>query len=235
MRKTVAMLLAMAMTVSLTACGGGEKPADATTAAPAAETTAASGGEETTAKAAEGEDPYAALGDFTMIVGHAQPEGNPRYESMEKFSADVAEKTNGHVTVEVFGNGQLGTEKEMLEQVVAGTVQGMRGGQFDFSPRLLMFTLPFLAQTREQVTALLNSDLAKKVCAEAEAETGTVIINLCDAGGWRQFSNSKHPITKPEDLKGLKMRTNGMNTIDKTFSLWALLPLPFRTLTCTWA
>ncbi len=105
----------------------------------------------------------------------------------------------------------------LLEQVVAGTVQGMRGGQFDFSPRLLMFTLPFLAQNRAQVTALLQSDLAKKVCAEAEAETGTVIINLCDAGGWRQFSNGKHPITKPEDLQGLKMRTNGMNTIDKTF------------------
>ena len=118
MRKTVAMLLAMAMTVSLTACGGGEKPADATTAAPAAETTAASGGEETTAKAAEGEDPYAALGDFTMIVGHAQPEGNPRYESMEKFSADVAEKTNGHVTVEVFGNGQLGTEKRCWSRLL---------------------------------------------------------------------------------------------------------------------
>ena len=71
-----------------------------------------------------------------------------------------------------------------------------------------MFTLPFLAQNRAQVTALLQSDLAK---------TGTVIINLCDAGGWRQFSNSKHPITKPDDLQGLKMRTNGMNTIDKTF------------------
>lgn len=152
-----------------------------------------------------------------MMVGHAQPEGNPRYVSMEKFAEDVAARTNGHVTVEVFGNGQLGTEKEMLEQVVAGTVQGMRGGQFDFSPRLLMFTLPFLAQNRSQVTALLQSDLAKKVCAEAEAETGTVIINLCDAGGWRQFSNSKHPITKPDDLQGLKMRTNGMNTIDKTF------------------
>ena len=81
--------------------------------------------------------------------------------------------TNGHVTVEVYGNGQLGTEKEMLDQVVAGTIQGMRGGQFDFSPRLLMFTLPFLTQTRAQVTALLQSDLAKSVCAEAEAETGT--------------------------------------------------------------
>lgn len=222
MKKRIAMLLTLALTASsLAACGGGSQPAAtkapaADTTAAAAETTAAAEGGETEA-AAEGEDAFADLGDFTMMVGHAQPEGNPRYVSMEKFAADVAEKTNGHVTVEVFGNGQLGTEKEMLEQVVAGTVQGMRGGQFDFSPRLLMFTLPFLAQNRAQVTALLQSDLAKKVCAEAEAETGTVIINLCDAGGWRQFSNSKHPITKPEDLVGLKMRTNGMNTIDKTF------------------
>lgn len=163
------------------------------------------------------DDPYKDLGSYVMMVGHAQPEGNPRYVSMEQFAADVMEKTNGHVTVQVFGNGQLGTEKEMLEQVVQGVTQGMRGGQFDFSPRLLMFTLPFLANNREEVTALLKSDLAKKVCAEAEESTGTVIINLCDAGGFRQFSNGKHPIKTPEDLVGLKMRTNGMKTIDMTF------------------
>ena len=163
------------------------------------------------------EDPYKDLGNYTMTVGHAQPESNPRYISMEKFAADVAEKTNGHVTVDVFGNGQLGTEKEMLEQVVAGVTQGMRGGQYDFSPRLLMFTLPFLANNRAEVTALLQSDLAKKVSAEAAETTGTVIINLCDAGGFRQFSNNTRPLTKPEDLKGLKMRTNGMKTIDLTF------------------
>lgn len=221
MKKSIAMLLTLALAASsLAACGGKSEPA--ASAAPAADTTAAAAGgaaadSAETEAAAAGEDAFADLGDFTMMVGHAQPEGNPRFVSMEKFAEDVAAKTNGHVTVEVFGNGQLGTEKEMLEQVVAGTVQGMRGGQFDFSPRLLMFTLPFLAQNRAQVTALLQSDLAKKVCAEAEAETGTVIINLCDAGGWRQFSNSKHAITKPEDLVGLKMRTNGMNTIDKTF------------------
>lgn len=100
-----------------------------------------------------------------QVVGHAQTEGTPRFVSMEQFAADVAEAINGHVKIEVYGNGQLGTEKEMLEQVVAGTV----------------------------------------------------IINLCDAGGYRQFSNSKHPIKAPADLKGLKMRTNGMKTIDMTF------------------
>jgi len=78
------------------------------------------------AVSAMAEDQFAGLGSYTMMVGHAQPESNPRCISIEKFAADVVEKTNGHVTVEVFGNGQLGTEKEMLEQVVAGVTQGMR-------------------------------------------------------------------------------------------------------------
>ena len=175
------------------------------------------GGSSESSAAVSADDPFAGLGNYTMMIGHSQPADNPRSISLEKFVSDVEAKTNGHVKVQVFGNGQLGTEKEMLEQVVIGTLQGMRGGQFDFTPRLLMFTLPFLAQTREEVTALLHSDLAAKVCAEAEAETGTVIINLCDAGGFRQFSNNKHAITKPEDLQGLKMRTAGMETIDRTF------------------
>lgn len=208
-KRFLAALLTATMSVAMiTGCGSGTKT-ESTTAAPAADTTAAN--KDTGDKAS------ADLGDFEMIVGHAQPEGNPRYVSMEKFAADVAEKTGGHVKVTVYGNGQLGTEKEMLEQVVQGTVQGMRGGQFDFSPRLLMFTAPFLTHTRAEVTALLQSDLAKSVCAEAEESTGTVIINLCDAGGYRQFSNNNHPIKTPDDLKGLKMRTNGMKTIDLTF------------------
>ncbi len=212
MKKLIAMLLSLAMAASLAACGGSASTASSTAAASTDSTS-----EAASTASAEGEDPYADLGNFTMVVGHAQPEGNPRTISTDKFAADVEAATNGHVTVTVYANGQLGTEKEMLEQVVAGTIQGMRGGQFDFSPRLLMFTLPFLTQTRAQVTALLKSDLAKSVCAEAEEETGTVIINLCDAGGYRQFSNSKHPITQPSDLVGLKMRTNGMKTIDMTF------------------
>lgn len=217
MRKAVAMMLALTLVMgSLAGCGSNNQPADASPAKDAAQNQTDNQAAASTNDAAEA-DPYASLGDFTMTVGHAQPEGNPRYVSMEKFAADVTEKTHGHVKVTVMGNGQLGTEKEMLEQVVAGTTQGMRGGQFDFSPRLLMFTLPFLTQTRAEITALLQSDLAKKVCAEAEEETGTVIINLCDAGGYRQFSNNDHPIKTPADLAGLKMRTNGMTTIDKTF------------------
>ena len=109
MKKKIALILTMALAASsLAACGGGSQPAETTAAATTAAAEAAGDSTEAPADnggaAAEGEDPYAALGDFTMMIGHAQPEGNPRFVSMEKFAADVAEKTNGHVTVEVFGN-----------------------------------------------------------------------------------------------------------------------------------
>ena len=147
-------------------------------------------------------------------------------QSIHDYSADVSERVEAEGLVLLSNQGALplDTQKPLKVSLFAtgsaninNSVQGMRGGQFDFSPRLLMFTLPFLTNTRAQVTALLQSDLAQKVCAEAEGETGTVIISLCDAGGYRQFSNSKHPIKAPADLKGLKMRTNGMKTIDMTF------------------
>ena len=41
------------------------------------------------------EDPYKDLGSYVMMVGHAQPEGNPRYVSMEQFAADVAVVDDG--------------------------------------------------------------------------------------------------------------------------------------------
>lgn len=203
MRKMIAALMAAILSASLVACS-----------APATnETTAKTQADAETTTVADVAD----YGDFEMIVGHAQPKGNPRFVSLEKFAKDVEERTNGHVKVTVYGNGQLGTEKEILEQVVQGTIQGMRGGQFDFCPRLQMFCAPFMTQTRAQVTALLQSDLAKKVCAEAEETSGTVIINLCDSGGYRQFSNNVRPIKNPDDLKGLKIRTNGMKSYDLTF------------------
>ncbi|MDR2588972.1 MAG: TRAP transporter substrate-binding protein [Spirochaetales bacterium] len=153
---------------------------------------------------------------YEMKIGHAQPEGNPRQISLQAFEKYVEEKTSGAVQVTVYHSGQLGTEKEMLEQVCSGVIQGFRGGQFDFLPKLLIFSLPFLCENADEINRLMNSDFAREVCADSQKD-GAIILGLGDAGGFRQFSNNKRAITKPADLAGLKMRTNGMDTIDKTF------------------
>ncbi|MGD1822239.1 MAG: TRAP transporter substrate-binding protein [Pleomorphochaeta sp.] len=153
---------------------------------------------------------------YTMQIAHAQPTTNPRHISLEHFKEIVEERTDGAIKVELYPAGQLGTEKEMLEQVCSGVIQGMRGGQMDFVPKLLVFTLPFLCEDSEQVTRLMNSELAKDICSSSK-DDGALILGLGDAGGFRQYSNNVRPIHTPEDLNGLKMRSNGMDTIDKTF------------------
>lgn len=153
---------------------------------------------------------------YTMQIAHAQPTTNPRHISLEHFKKIVEERTDGAIKVELYPAGQLGTEKEMLEQVCSGVIQGMRGGQMDFVPKLLVFTLPFLCENSEQVTRLMNSDLAMDICSSSKKD-GALILGLGDAGGFRQYSNNVRPIHTPADLEGLKMRSNGMDTIDKTF------------------
>jgi C4-dicarboxylate-binding protein DctP len=153
---------------------------------------------------------------FAMQIGHAQPTTNPRHISLEAFKAIVERESQGGIKVDIFPAGQLGTEKEMLEQTCSGVIQGFRGGQFDFLPKLLIFSLPFLTETADEISRLMNSDFAKEVCVGSQKD-GAIILGLGDAGGYRQFSNNKHRIAKPSDLVGLKMRTNGMDTIDRTF------------------
>lgn len=204
MKKFVALVMALVLAMSLVACGG------------AAANTPDSGA------VSAAEDQFADLGEFTMTISHSQPAGNPRTIALDNFAAKVEEQTNGHVKVDVYGDGQLGTEKETLEQVVGGTIQGMRGGPFDFTPKLLVFSLPFLANNRAEVSALLHSDYAAEVCKQCAEEStksggGFYIIDLCDGGGFRQFSSSDKAIHSPADLKGQKIRTNGLKTIDLTF------------------
>ncbi len=93
----------------------------------------ANGSSETTKEANNLEKVY------TMQIGHAQPMGNPRHISLEHFKKIVEEKTNGGIKVELYPAGQLGTEKEMLEQTCGGVIQAFRGGQFDFLPKFINF------------------------------------------------------------------------------------------------
>ncbi|MDR0878066.1 MAG: TRAP transporter substrate-binding protein, partial [Treponema sp.] len=168
---------------------------------------------------------------FDMKIGHVLAVENPRQVSLVWFKDEVEKKTNGGIKVTIYPAGQLGTEKEMLEQVSSGVIQGFRGGQTDFLPKMIIFSLPFLYDTSEQALKLVNSDFAKKITEDSK-KTGTVILGIGDAGGFRNFTNSKHPITKPADFAGLKIRTNGLDTVDRTLKAFgaSTVSIPFNDL-----
>ncbi len=143
---------------------------------------------------------------FTFRYGHSQPPSSARSESMRFFEDEIERASNGRIQVESYFSGVLGSEREMMDMVATGVLQGTRGGLFaDANPRYVLFMLPFLVENWDQALALVNSDLARQI-NDGARENGFHIPATGISQGFRAHTNNVRPIRTPEDLRGLKMR-----------------------------
>ncbi|WP_316858561.1 TRAP transporter substrate-binding protein [uncultured Cohaesibacter sp.] len=155
--------------------------------------------------------------DFNFKFAHSQPEDSVRHKSMLFFKEKLEKESDGRISVEVFGNGQLGSEPEVMDMVKLGAAQGTRGGAFTkANKKFLIYTLPFLYDSTDAVLKAMRSDFGTHI-ADAAKENGYYIPATGVAGGFRVVTNNERPINTPEDVKGLKIRTPGIETIIKTF------------------
>jgi len=155
--------------------------------------------------------------DYTMTIGHSQPETSARHKALLFFEEIVEKASVGAIDVEVFPSGQLGTEAEVMEAVQLGVVQATEGGKFEVATvTYLLYTLPFLFDSPEQALEVMRSEIGDEINAEAEAN-GYYVPACGIAGGFRQWTNNVRPITSTEDMVGLKMRTPGIDSIMRTF------------------
>ncbi len=166
-----------------------------------------------------------AAADFTFKFAHSQPEDSVRHKSMLMFKDALQEASGGRIAVEIFANSQLGSEPEVMDMVKMGTVQGTRGGAFTkANKKFLIYTLPFLYADTGAVLKAMRSDFGTAIAKAAE-ENGYYIPATGVAGGFRQITNSKHPINTPEDVAGLKIRVPGIETIVKTMQALGANPV----------
>lgn len=149
----------------------------------------------------------------TMKIGHAQPVGTPRHDSLLAFKQIVEAKSNGEIKVDIFGAGQLGSEASMVDMVKMGTLQATRGGAFErVAPELLIYTMPFLFETVASAQKVTNGPIGDRIAKFAE-KNGIVVLATGNAGGLRQITDNKRPITSPKDMEGLKIRAPGIESI----------------------
>ena len=122
------------------------------------------------------------------------------------FKKQLETKTKGKIKVELFFSGVLGNERELMDLVATGVLQGTRGGFFaDANPKFNLITLPFLVDGWDQALRLVNSSFMKKINIGAR-ENGFHIPATGISQGFRAYTNNKKPIKHPNDLKGMKMR-----------------------------
>lgn len=122
------------------------------------------------------------------------------------FERELEKRTGGRIEVENYFSGTLGGERELMDMVATGVLQGTRGGLFsDASPKYSLFQLPFLVENWDQALRLMYSDLADRVNKSAR-ERGFHIPACGISQGFRAHTTNGRPIRTPEDFVGLKMR-----------------------------
>ena len=160
-----------------------------------------------------------------MRVGHAQPITHPRHQSYLLFKKLVEERTNNKIIVQIFPSAQLGSEIVMLEQVKSGVLEGTRGGSFEsMAPELLIYTLPFLFDSLDSIQKVTMGPIGEKIAKYTE-KNGLATLATGDSGGFYSITNNLYPISGPEDIEGLKMRTPPIATKIETMKAFGAEPV----------
>ncbi len=161
---------------------------------------------------------HTAMAGKVIKLHHLNKNGafdNPSGAAVVVFKNLVESGTNGEITVEIFPNGQLGKDAEVVQQVKAGIIQmGVHsvGAVGSVYPMISVLDIPFAFPNIASTYAVLDGPFGQKMSEDIFAKTGIKALGFSDSGGFFQFTNSKHPIKTLEDMKGLKIRTMGLET-----------------------
>ena len=159
-----------------------------------------------------------ALAAKTLKLHHLNkddPFDNPTGAMATVFKSLVEAGTNGSVLVQTFPSGQLGKDKDVVQQVKAGVIQsGIHsvGGFASVYPLIGVLDIPFAFPNISKTYEVFDGPFGKKLAASIESKTGLHTIGFGDSGGFFHLTNSKRPIHTPADMAGVKIRTMGLDT-----------------------
>jgi len=209
MKKLLSVTLAGAMALSLAACGGS---ASTTTSESAAASTDSSAATETAETAG---DTAAAANDpaVTLVYAEVNPLDTIVGQTATAFKEKVEELSGGSITIDVQASGVLGSENDVLDNILAGgdTIDMSRISAFALTSygcnKSMLLSIPFTWESREHWWNFANSDLAQEFLNEPQ-EIGLPIRGVFyGEEGFRHFF-TVDPVESIEDLKGMKLRVS---------------------------
>lgn len=143
----------------------------------------------------------------TIKLGVVTKPGSAQNIAAEKFKQLLEERSQGNYTVKIFHSKSIGNETEILQQIQMNTVQMgiITVGPFDtFTPIVRVVNYPFLFKDNAQADAVLDGPLGAEILKEIEA-VGFKGLAFSE-NGFRNLTNSKHPVKSAGDVNGLKIR-----------------------------
>lgn len=141
--------------------------------------------------------------------------------SAQRWADLVKERSNGRINMKVYPGAQLvgGDQTKEFTSMRQGVIDMAVGSTINWSPQvqeLNLFALPFLMPDYKAIDAITSGEAGKKLFDIIAAKD--VVPLAWGENGFRELSNSKHEVRKPEDLKGLKIRVVGSPLFNETFT-----------------
>jgi tripartite ATP-independent transporter DctP family solute receptor len=175
----------------------------------------------------------AEIRDQTVKFASANSAGHPQVIGMEKFAELVTEKSGGKIKVQLFPGGTLGGDVQTLSALQGGTVEmlvvnaGLLAGN---AKQFGAVDLPFLFGSPEEADKVMDGAFGDSLLELLPAHqlVGLAFWEL----GFRNLTNNVRPVTKVEDIAGLKIRTlQAPIAIDLFNTLGAnAVPMPYTEL-----
>jgi len=163
----------------------------------------------------------------TIRFGHLNNPDHPTSLGVKKFAELVAAKSGGKITVKEYPSSQLGNELQQqsalqggVQEMLVASTTSLAGIVKEFG----LFDFPFLFSNARQADAMVDGPMGKMLTGKL-AEKGVVVLAFFDLG-FRNVTNSKRPITKAEDLEGLKLRVIPNPVFLETFKTFKANPIP---------
>lgn len=166
--------------------------------------------------------------DFVMKLAHVVNPGSPRDKLMHLYGKNLADRTKGRVKVQVYPSGQLGGNRQIIEGVQLGTIEGtiaptaFLGG---FEPLLTVLDLPFLFENIDVASKVANSDVGMELAREVEAKG---IKGVAFYGEGAKHFATTFAVRRPADFEGKKMRSMPAAVLLEQFRAWGASPVPME-------
>lgn len=152
---------------------------------------------------------------------------HPLGQGAQKFADAVASKSGGKIKVTLFPNAVLGGDPQNLAAVRGGTLDftSMATGLIaSIDKRFMVFDLPFLFGNAQEAYAIADGPVGTQMLDDL-AKHGAIGLGIWDLG-FRHMTNSRRPITKFEDVQGLKIRVIASPIFIDLFNTLGANPLP---------
>jgi tripartite ATP-independent transporter DctP family solute receptor len=162
-----------------------------------------------------------------MRFGHPHPTSDSWQTAALQFAEKVKAKSGGRLEIQVFPNGALGSDPQMIGAVRGGTLDiTLTGNPFftGMAPKLNVLDLPFLFDTRAHVAKVLDGAIGDGLRRELEGSNLKALATW--EVGWRNLTNSRKPVSTAADIRGLKIRTTPNPAHVKAFQLLGAVPTP---------